>query len=488
MTSEAIKQHHRNRFVAAMNGDTDDLSVNLKNAMTRFLNQSRPSGLDHYVDRWRRFEAIIKKLDLNDKTNIMLISKAFDSGALLYLNFVDQRYKMQSIDEQQNLHVLCLGILSYEDDAIIATLLEQHGIIQCDNCEQYEYKREASREWSGGFICRTCANDDYTYSGYYDRLVHNDDVRESYNDHGDSILISHDDNNFYWDDNSDEYLPVNNHSIGSYHSSKKYYLPQASHWSTLNRRWFGVELEVEVQHGSDISRLESARRILNHVNSSTIKNTGNNIFIENDGSLSHGFEIITQPMGLNKHEALWDWVNDKSLVKNLLSHKTSTCGLHVHVSRANISTMQLSKMITFINHPDNRSLIEAVARRYGSGYAVMSNKKLGNAWKSQYQRHEAVNVENDETIEFRIFRGSLKHQTIMACIEFVNALVEFCHDQSNTGFNLSTTALLNFIANNSQVRKDTMHLRSHLASRLDNLPVSFCFDISKSKESKQCAY
>lgn len=486
MTSEAIKQHHRNRFVAAMNGDTDDLSVNLKNAMTRLVSGSRPLGLGPYFDKWRRFQTIIEKLGLNNKTNIMLISKVLDSGALLYLNFIDLH--LQSNHEQQNLNALCAEMLAYEDDAIIENLLEQNGIIQCDNCGHYEYKRHTNREWSGGFICRTCISHNYTYSGYYDRFIHNDDVRDSYDDHGDSILISREDNNFYWDDNSDEYLPVGNSSIGSYHSSKNYYLPQKSHWSTINRRWFGVELEVEVQHGSNISRLKSAKRILNHVNGSQIKKTDNNIFIENDGSLSHGFEIITQPMGLDKHEALWHWVNDKSLVKNLLSHKTSTCGLHVHVSRGNISTMQLSKMITFINHPDNRNLIEAIARRYGSGYAVMSDKKLGNAWKSQYRRHEAVNVENDETIEFRIFRGSLKHQTIMACIEFVNALVEFCHDQSNTGFNLSTTALLNFIANNDQVRKDTMHLRSHLASRLDNLPASFCTGISKSKESEQCAY
>jgi hypothetical protein len=168
-------------------------------------------------------------------------------------------------------------------------------------------------------------------------------------------------------------------------------------------------------------------------------------------------------MGLDLHTEFWKWLQTDQ-TKGLLSHKTSTCGLHVHVSRRNITTLQLSKIITFVNSPDNRELIESIARRYANSYATIRSKKLGSAYKSNYDRYDAVNVQNSQTIEFRIFRGSLKYETVMASIEFVNALVSYCHDQSGYGFDLSSQSFQKFI-NKPPIRQDTKHLRHYLSDR-----------------------
>lgn len=41
------------------------------------------------------------------------------------------------------------------------------------------------------------------------------------------------------------------------------------------------------------------------------------------------------------------------------------------------------------------------------------------------ERHTAVNFTNSDTIEFRIFKGTLKYTTVMATLEMVHALVGF---------------------------------------------------------------
>ena len=125
-------------------------------------------------------------------------------------------------------------------------------------------------------------------------------------------------------------------------------------------------------------------------------------------------------------------------------------------------------MVAFVNHPDNQSLIEAVARRLGSNYATYSpTKRVGNALRDANSRYEAVNTEPRRTVEFRMFKGSLKYESIMSAIEFVNALVNFCSDQSGYGFNINTKSFMHFI-NRPTIVNDTKHLRPYIANKLES--------------------
>jgi hypothetical protein len=171
-------------------------------------------------------------------------------------------------------------------------------------------------------------------------------------------------------------------------------------------------------------------------------------------------------MGLDMQTEFWKWVQTPELRRGLLSHKTSTCGLHVHVTREGLSKMQLSKMITFVNSPDNQDLIEAVARRYAASYSRIEKKKLGSAYRSQNSRYEAINLEPRNTVEFRIFKGSLKYESIVSAIEFVNALVNYCHDQSGYGFDLTSKSFISYLSK-PEIANDTKFLRNYISNRMD---------------------
>ena len=108
------------------------------------------------------------------------------------------------------------------------------------------------------------------------------------------------------------------------------------------------------------------------------------------------------------------------------SHQTSTCGLHLHVNRTAFSANQegqdevISRILYFVEHHWNELLkfsrrseysMNRWAARYGYEHtpkAIMDKaKKGGNG------RYAAVNLCNYHTVEFRLFRGTLKYNTFI---------------------------------------------------------------------------
>jgi hypothetical protein len=232
-----------------------------------------------------------------------------------------------------------------------------------------------------------------------------------------------------------------------------------------------VELEVEMADRY-AERSHKARQLNDVINGGDV---GKKVFFENDGSLSNGFELVTNPMSLPAHRELWKWLQDKSATKGLISHKgrdnlNSTCGLHVHVNRDGLTKLQIAKMVAFVNNPDNEEFMTALARRYGSAMTgfcrIKADKaKVGNAAESS-DRYEAVNVTPRHTIEFRIFKGTLKYESLVAAIEFVHALCEYtarCGDCSVS--DLGYEAFLKFAE--TKLSKETQTLRSYVSNRLE---------------------
>lgn len=256
-------------------------------------------------------------------------------------------------------------------------------------------------------------------------------------------------------------------------------------WSKVHRRHIGVELELEVALEGTLwdarvgagevdsfgYREERAKALLDWADAQARDIAPNAegalVRAEHDGSLHYGFELITAPMGLDAQTRLWKSLLTPSLTRGLRSHDTETCGIHVHVSRANLTPFQLSKISVFVNDPQNEKLIRAVARRYATGYCNIKRKKMCiDAGRSDGDRYQAVNLTNRHTVEFRIFRGSLKYETVMAAIEFANAVVEFCGTGSGVGADgLTTNAFLDFMTR-PDMHANTRHLRPMLARRM----------------------
>lgn len=338
--------------------------------------------------------------------------------------------------------------------------------IVCDDCGTWEEMPTDNRPrgWLSVVyhnICPHCADN---YGGCYNcgNTLHNDDL---FVYDGENYCFEHcpnaedDDNN----DNSSETV------IGQYHSSRDLVQRVPSPWTRSHNRYIGVELEVEQIHGS---RNETARAILDSVANVVTEITTDKhrsfhlLCAEQDGSLNNGFELVTAPLGLDDQRNLWTHILNPtpSMIKGLRSHNTTTCGLHVHISRNKLTQLQIAKVVAFVNSSSNYAFMKRLARRYGTYYCKAKNIPLSHSAKNLDQdRYEMVNLCNSSTIEFRIFRGTLKLESLLACVEFANALVAYADSGSGTGMDITAARFRRFIAEPA-MRADTVYLRSYLAS------------------------
>lgn len=194
------------------------------------------------------------------------------------------------------------------------------------------------------------------------------------------------------------------------------------------KRFFGVELEVD-HGGKDDSNAESIKEVGNY--------REEHIYIKSDGSLDDGFEIVSHPMTLDYHinEMDWESVLHDAVRLGYRSHQTSTCGLHIHVNRDSFGDNQseqeeaIGKILYFIEKNWNEVFcfsrrssynMNRWAARYG--YEKTGKEILDKAKNSSYGRYCAVNLCNYSTIEFRLFRGTLKYNTFIATLQFVDKI------------------------------------------------------------------
>ena len=323
-------------------------------------------------------------------------------------------------------------------------------ISACEDCEALEFHDEGTWVYDGDrFVCAHCCNHYYHYSDSRDCYIHDDDE----------------------DDNDDE-----NELIGEYHSSSENLdLIPSDHDHTKNPIYLGMELEMEC-NGSR-TRYERAETLLDAIG--TYKGH-QYCLLENDGSLNDGFEMVTGHTSLAVHRDQLSFF--KNQFAGMKSHDTRTCGLHIHICKKGMNMNHAAKLILFINDSSNQRLVKAIARRDGSSFAQVKNKKASYSWlKSAKQnsgirnqlmylnddRYEALNFKNPNTVEFRLFKGTLRYETIISCLEFTYASWYFAKE---SGINdLTTDNFIKFICK-PENRADTKFLREYLKQKNFTIP------------------
>jgi hypothetical protein len=291
----------------------------------------------------------------------------------------------------------------------------------CSDC--YAIWEDENPDWVACSTCETVlsSEDDLTYSSWLNESICSRCDQDRYYECSE---CGYEDHHFNLESHTCERDVEDNSNIHDYsykprpkfHGDAKYY--------------FGVELEVECR---DSNYFDDA---VDHV--AYLTDHGDRAYLKSDGSLSYGFEIVTHPHSLKEMQEKFPWADILSYLKSnrFRSWNTSTCGLHVHVSRSAFSggtiTLRESHQIRFMKLIyDNERQITRLAGR-SSNYATFSDKgkiipKVKNGDQSN-GRYAAVNIENDETLEVRVFRGSLRYERVLSAVELVHAAVEYTRD------------------------------------------------------------
>jgi len=241
-----------------------------------------------------------------------------------------------------------------------------------------------------------------------------------------------------------------------------HYVPDDLHYLSKANQYYpqipymGIELEVD---GGD-DRHETAGKILSQYDY--------RLWITGDGSLDCGFEIISHPASLYFHLSQFGWqgVFDAAKAGGFKSHDAGTCGLHVHMNYAALGRnnyerdLTVAKILLFYenNWPNivkfsrrTSSQLERFCRRYGYSCddVVIEDDAMDILEHAKRQsRYHAVNLqclEENGTVEFRIFRGTLVWQTFAATLQFCYILAMFARKSSLTDvLNADFSTLLEF--------------------------------------------
>ena len=313
--------------------------------------------------------------------------------------------------------------------------------VECEDCGRRIYRDDAITTTSSYVICQHCYDRNYLTCERCGNAVYIDDA-------------------YYMDDDEDDEYPYCPSCYSHEHNHRIIhdygYKPDPVFYGQ-DKRYFGVELEVD-RGGYDEC---NANEILG------IANTGGKkrIYIKHDGSIDDGFEIVTHPMSLDYHKNEMPWQNMMLELVDMgyRSHKTSTCGLHCHVNRTAFGESYdeqeevIARILYFVEHHWDEMLkfsrrTEGQMARWAARYGMKNKPKelMDDAKKNNYNRYKCVNIQNFSTIEFRLFRGTLKYNTFIATLQLINEICDVAVSLSDEEMTqLSWTDFLNRINKDS---------------------------------------
>ena len=150
--------------------------------------------------------------------------------------------------------------------------------------------------------------------------------------------------------------------------------------------------------------------------------------------------MISQPMTLAYIKANYDRIKsvlDALANAGMKSHDAAHCGLHIHTSRKAYKDINAVKRAGGIVNALREEMYKFARRDNSCSYCTYTD--IGDAPTDEeldrllsLDRYNAVNFTNmssdrKQTIEYRIFRGTLNATTLLASVELVNNIVKLAN-------------------------------------------------------------
>ena len=292
--------------------------------------------------------------------------------------------------------------------------------VECDDCHERIWADDAEGD-ENHVLCTRCYDYYYTHCENCGRLIHNDDA-------------------YYEDDEDYPYCHSCFCDMGRKPIKNYSYKPEPIMYGE-GTMYYGVELEMDGE--PRLSPEECAVALIEVANKD-----GEKIYIKRDGSLSSwGIEVVTHPATIDAHLNKiidWDGILRTAVELGFTSHDNGRCGLHVHASKSGFGNGSereeaIGRLVFFFEKHWNE-LVKLSRRtptnleRWAARYATISNtteETYNKAKEKRMGRYVAVNLENHNTVEIRLWRGSLRKNTVLATLQLVDEIIKCVKNSSN---------------------------------------------------------
>lgn len=375
------------------------------------------------------------------------------------------------------------------DEVVFATSDESKAVCSdcvriCERCDDVGTSDECYYEVDGRYLwCESCVNRAANFCNYCEE--YSTDGTNYIHDRGDYWCnYCTGDNATYCDDCDNYYQDGCDDCVAEPETIHDYsYRPDLIFHTTDKdeRLFFGMEIEVECRNGR-YEPAEYAGRLEQY----------DLAYLKGDGSLNNGFEIVTHPMThdffTNEAPEFWETLKVLRDTHRVMSWGTNTAGIHIHISRTGFKGGP--HMHRFLNLVySNEDLFSTIAGRSSSRWAkfddIIATKRDGvdedgNRQYKTYRtfkhkifdgrntdRYSAVNTQNRDTLELRIFKSTTKPERIKAYMDLAHASVEYTRNltlqQVKDGV-LSRDAFVAYV-------RENLSLYTHLNGLFDQLNV-----------------
>lgn len=215
-----------------------------------------------------------------------------------------------------------------------------------------------------------------------------------------------------------------------------------------NFKGYGIELEINKDDSNQpkMTRVDEVDVI------SKINNfLGGHAYYSHDGSLSNGFEIVTQPHTEKAmHNIKWEKLFEM-LKKENFTDNSKQAGYHIHISRSLFGDTEeeiqdnIAKLIYFFEK--NKVDLVKLSRRentrwcpfytdqanfyYSGSYLPQKTPEISEQFSKDISERKiccirgAVNLRSSDskTVEIRLFRSTLNYKEFMGSFDFITTLV-----------------------------------------------------------------
>ena len=199
---------------------------------------------------------------------------------------------------------------------------------------------------------------------------------------------------------------------------------------SVGNLYLGFELEVA---GCD-------HYLDNQTCAGIVQNLLPNTYCKYDGSVDDGFEIVSHPGTLAFHQK--NGARFRKAMRILtglkFENENRQCGLHVHVNReflrnkgaaiaklVCLSDRFYDELMTFARRPAGS---QHWCRKNGDAYRCATREDYVTRYRyscNPGERYLAINLQNRNTVEFRIFHSTMDWQTFIASLQLVDTMVRY---------------------------------------------------------------
>lgn len=213
----------------------------------------------------------------------------------------------------------------------------------------------------------------------------------------------------------------------------KHFMPGESEDTTL---LLGAEIEVGGNNNisSDNDKNSTVKKCIQIMNGSD-SDEENLIYSTHDSTVQIEFDTMPCSLEFHKNKMNYREMFEYLDKEGYKGHDCETAGLHIHANRSYLGKSRISQelvisKILYILEKFNNEIC-VIARR-DNDYSEFAGEKqnedsiveLYGKYKDKGKR-AALNLQHKDTIEFRMFKSTLKYETFILTLEFVKDIIDY---------------------------------------------------------------